>query len=265
MSLRPGILLMWLRCGLRPRLSVAQVPSSARFARYVPQRAWRSKYRTESGSPGPVVLGILGVNTAVFFAWQYARDRASRGDGDPYAFMMRNFTSGEAQLRAGRWWTLLTACFSHQATTHFTVNMLTFALTAPAIVPLIGAPSLLSLYIGSGLAASFTSIIWPYIVDPIVHGERSSLARKRFTLSQGASGSIYAVLSAYTLMRPGSTILLFFVVPVPAWLCIGGIFLWEWYSANHPQPYSHMDSVGHVGGLLAGVLYARFLRGGRLF
>ena len=70
--------------------------------------------------------------------------------------------------------------------------------------------------------------------------------------------------SAFTLMRPSSTIYLFFAIPIPAWACIGGLFAWEWYIAHFPSPRSHTDSVGHVGGLLAGVLYAR-MRRGRLF
>jgi len=219
-----------------------------------------SSSSSSSSSPSSVVLGILGVNTLVFGAWKFARQRAKEGKTFPYTTMMRHFTSGEPHLLAGRWWTLLSACFSHQDTSHFAINMLTFALTAPAIVPVIGAPSLLSLYIGSGLVASFTSIIWPYVVDPILHGERASLARRRYTYSQGASGSVYAILSAYTMMRPSSTVYLFFAIPVPAWACMAGIFAWEWYCANVPQPYSHTDSVGHVGGLLAGLVYARMFR-----
>ena len=232
--------------------------------RSTPERTHFTKQRRKSSSsipPESVILGLLGVNTVVFGAWIYARDRAKSGDAHPYAFMMRHFTSGEPQLLAGRWWTLLTSCFSHQDTMHFGVNMLTFALTAPAIVPIIGAPNLVSLYIGAGLVSSFTSIVWPYVVDPIVHGERTSLARRRYVYSQGASGSVYAILSAFTMMRPSSTIYLFFAIPMPAWACIGGLFAWEWYCANFPPAQSHTDSVGHVGGLLAGVLYARMRRG----
>ena len=103
--------------------------------------------------------------------------------------MMRHFTSGEPHLLEGRWWTLLTACISHQDVMHYGVNMLTLSLTAPALIPLIGAPGVLSLYMGAGLAASATSILWPYIVDPILHGDRTSLARRRYRLSQGASGT----------------------------------------------------------------------------
>lgn len=136
-----------------------------------------------------VIWSILGVNSIVFGAWMYARERARSGDYGMYRLMMQHFTSGEPNLRSGRWWTLLSASFSHQETWHFIINMATFAFTAPALVPLIGAPNLVAMYVGSGLAASLTSITLPYVVDPVVHREHASLARKRYTLSQGASGA----------------------------------------------------------------------------
>ncbi|WFD22815.1 rhomboid protease [Malassezia equina] len=139
-------------------------------------------------APRNVMVGLLGANTVVLGGWWYAQAQAQHGDPRAYGFMMRHFTSGEPQLLAGRWWTLLTACLSHQDLMHYGVNMLTFSLTAPALMPLIGAPGVLTLYMGAGLAASATSILWPYIVDPILHGDRTSLARRRYHLSQGASG-----------------------------------------------------------------------------
>lgn len=63
------------------------------------------------------------------------------------------------------------------------------------------------------------------------------------------------------MMRPQSMVYMFFAVPIPAWVCVGGLLAWEMYASLHPDPRSHIDSVGHVGGLLAGIAYARaFLR-----
>lgn len=265
MTLRVGgvtlfpMLLTRVGLGRWPSLSCRRAPL-VRSLRTFPARSSRPRSRVPrpSASPNSVLLGLLGVNTLVFGAWWYAKDHAQQGDPRWYNFMIRNFTSGEPQLRAGRWWTLLTACFSHQDATHFGINMLTFALTAPALIPMIGAPTLLSLYVGAGMIASATSIVWPYIVDPIIHGERTSLARHRYTFSQGASGSVYAILSAFTMMQPMSTVYLFYAIPLPAWVCIGGIAAWELYQASTPHRDGHVDHVGHVGGLLAGVAFARF-------
>lgn len=222
-------------------------------------RTTRAAFQRAPRAPSSTILFVLfGINAAVFGVWWYARDSATRfGDLRLYRFMMRNFTSGEPNLREGRWWTLLTACFSHQDMPHFAFNMLTFAFTAPALLPIIGAPQMLTLYIGAGLTASLTSLAWPYIVDPILHGEQKSLRRRRFTMSLGASGSVYAILAAFAAMRPNALFLLFYVVPVPARMCVAGILAYELYSASFPRQDNHIDSVGHVGGLLAGLVFAR--------
>lgn len=223
-------------------------------------RTARPVRRTPS-NPQYILYGLFGLNAGVYALWWYARDEAVRsGDNRMYRFMMSNFTSGEPNLRAGRWWTLLTASFSHQEFAHFGFNMLTFAFTAPALLPVIGAPQMLTLYIGSGLAASLASLAWPYVVDPLLHGDRFSLARKRYSLTQGASGSVYAMLAAYATMRPAATFYLYFALPIPAWVCVGGILAWELYASSYPRPGSHIDSVGHVGGLLAGIAFGRLRR-----
>jgi membrane associated rhomboid family serine protease len=46
----------------------------------------------------------------------------------------------------------------------------------------------------------------------------------RWRGSEGASGAIYASLAFYGALFPNTTFLLFFIVPMPAWVMIGGIF-----------------------------------------
>lgn len=181
MGVRPA----WVRPAIVPHAWPARAPLRSL------QTAARPR-RRGSFPPEFVLYGIFGVNAAVYAAWWYARDEAQRnGDHTLYRFMMRNFTSGEPNLREGRWWTLLTACVSHQELPHFAFNMLTFAFTAPALLPIVGAPQMLTLYVGAGLASTLIGIVWPYVVDPILHGERKSLGRKRHGVSQGASGTSF--------------------------------------------------------------------------
>ena len=71
-------------------------------------------------------------------------------------------------------------------------------------------------------------------------------------------GSVYAVVSAIACLQPSATFLIFYVIPAPAWLCVGGLFAWELWSASFPRPHQQTDAVGHVGGLVAGFLFARF-------
>lgn len=140
--------------------------------------------------PRNVIAWIVGINTVVFGLWVYAKDRAMRsGDPGMYWFMMRNFTTGEGNLRAGRWWTVLTYCVSHQSLPHFAFNMLTFLFTGPALLPIIGPARMLQLYFGAGIFSALASAAWPFVLSPMLGNSARQIARKRHSFSQGASGA----------------------------------------------------------------------------
>ncbi|WFD29967.1 rhomboid protease [Malassezia sp. CBS 17886] len=213
-----------------------------------------AQYESRAGRGETVIPVILGLNTLVFGAWWYARDRAERsGDPSMYWGMIRNFTSGEANLRDGRWWTLLTACFSQQTPGHFAFNMLTFAFTAPALLPIVGAARFVSLYLGAGLISSVASIAWPHVVTPHLSHSWHPAPRARFT--QGASGSVYAIIATYAVIRPTAPLYVFYVLPIPVWICVSALLGWELYASANPKAKPGIDSVGHVGGLLTGILF----------
>lgn len=62
-----------------------------------------------------VLWTLIGLNALVFLGWQYSLE-SWRKFRDPraYVWMARNFLTGEGNLRAGRFWTLITSCVSHE-------------------------------------------------------------------------------------------------------------------------------------------------------
>jgi rhomboid-like protein len=66
-------------------------------------------------------------------------------------------------------------------------------------------------------------------------------------------------LAFYGAIFPKTTFLLFFVLPMPAWALIGGMFAYDAYSAV-TNPGSGTDSAGHVGGIVAGLAAAAWAR-----
>ncbi|KAN0060430.1 hypothetical protein ACQY0O_007760 [Thecaphora frezii] len=204
---------------------------------------------------------LIALNAAVFFAWQYAQHSLERYR-DPRAalFMMANFLSGEANLLAGRWWTLVTSCISHRDVGHYMINMLGLFFMAEPVMAVVGNATFLALYFGAGVASCVVSLLWHRVVDPWMNkGGRGTGG-----YSLGASGSVYAIMTTFACMQPHATFLLFFVLPVPAWLCVSGIFAHDLYSAAM-TPGSTTDAAGHVGGILAGILFWRFgMRGFRI-
>lgn len=164
-------------------------------------------------------------------------------------------------MAQGRWWTLLTSCVSHERLDHFLVNMISLSFMAPPVLALAGPTTFALLYFGAGIVSSLVSIAGKRMVKK---ENGSALPPGRSGLSQGASGSVYAIMSAFACVHPTATFLVFFVIPAPAWAVVSGIFAWDlWHAARLPG--GQIDSAGHVGGILAGILFWRFgLRGVRL-
>ncbi|CDO74035.1 hypothetical protein BN946_scf185043.g85 [Trametes cinnabarina] len=156
--------------------------------------------------------------------------------------MRNNFISSSDNLKAGRWWTLVTSCFSHEDSMHILFNGFTFYFMAPAVLSILGNVGFLGLYLGSGIVSSLAGIAW----------RNYDKAHSQPAGSHGASGSIYAVISFFACLAPTTTFLLFGIVPMPAWAFVTGIFLYDGYSAlNHMR--ARTDTAGHIGGLLSGI------------
>ncbi|KAI5480762.1 hypothetical protein MNV49_007168 [Pseudohyphozyma bogoriensis] len=201
-----------------------------------PQSPWESWRQRLDAVPNAYVLWtLLGVNIAVFFTWQYGTSVwQTFRDPSWLVFLNKNFTVSWANISSGRFWTLLTSCFSHEGTGHIVMNMLSLYFIAPAMLA----------FLGNGIAASAFSLAFHHFIDR---------SRMNYT-SHGASGAVYGILSYFAARNPQATFLLFFVIPAPAWAIVSGIFFWDLYSSFNSRR-GRTDSAGHVGGITAGLLW----------
>ncbi|KAG6335301.1 hypothetical protein ID866_3785 [Astraeus odoratus] len=212
--------------------------SSSGWGRPPPRRGW-----LDSLDGNVIFYGIIAVNVGVYLAWQSAIS-SYRVMGDPTLLkaLRDNFLVDIRNISAGRFWTLLTACFSHQDTSHALFNGLTFYFMAPAVMQLLGNKRFLALYFLGGITSSLASVAW------------NTFVRHENISSHGASGAIMATLALYACAFPRNTFLIFFVIPCPAWVFLPGILLYDgWRSISDRR--STTDSAGHVGGLLTGIAY----------
>jgi membrane associated rhomboid family serine protease/Tfp pilus assembly protein PilF len=136
-------------------------------------------------------------------------------------------TVGEHQ-----WWRLLTSAFVHGGVWHVGMNMLGLWRIGPALEQRLGRARYLALYVGCIVVSSLASIA--------VHPE---------SVAMGASGAIFGVLAALTVLRM-----------VAAQYLVTSLLLVAFLP--------HIDNAGHVGGVVAGALLAlaldrRVLLGGR--
>lgn len=114
---------------------------------------------------------------------------------------------------------------------------------APLVLSILGNVGFLGLYLGSmclgylafcvdsnplcfmtgGVVSSLAGIAWRNRVQGREQAQGSG--------SHGASGAIYSVVSYFACVAPTTSFYIFGVLPLPAWLVVTGIFLYDGYSA----------------------------------
>ncbi|EON66968.1 hypothetical protein W97_06084 [Coniosporium apollinis CBS 100218] len=233
---------------IRPRPPPSRLPA-ARRTYY--------GYHEPSSSAVSVLWGIIGANTLVFLAWQYALPQrhglgpfASTSDRRLAQRLSQSFILHANDLKQGRYYTTLTSAFSQIDPYHYLGNM--FSLYAfgsvLAACPGVGAAHITTLALGSAIAGS---------VGWLTHTATRAAARGPWGQRQqmgalGASGMVMGIGAAAALMRPSATMLLMGIVPVPLWALIGGYFVFDSFYLDRGGNVAH---AGHLGGLAFGVAF----------
>ncbi|KAJ1722980.1 hypothetical protein LPJ53_002646 [Coemansia erecta] len=204
-------------------------------------------------TPEATVYTLIAINGAVFLVWQSAIGREkSFGDSKLTRWMMRNFTTMWANLSEGRVWTLITPAFSHVEPMHLFINMFVLYNFGPDLARLLGNKRFLGFYLGAAVCGNLISAVLRGMMQPRL-GEPSP----RTAPSLGASTSVVGITTLFACLFPQTRFLIFFVVPVPAWLATAGFITWDLMSvAKHRN--SRTDGAGHLGGAAAALGYYWF-------
>jgi membrane associated rhomboid family serine protease len=138
---------------------------------------------------------------------------------------------------AERPWTLITAMFIHAEFWHFFFNMIVLFFFGRALSNLVGHNKLLLVYFIGGIAGNALYLLL---------GDSLSVAI-------GASGAVYAVAGALTVIAPKIRVLLYFIVPMPLWVVVLVFFvIWSFVPGVAWQ--------AHIGGLVVGLIAGYFYR-----
>jgi membrane associated rhomboid family serine protease len=149
-----------------------------------------------------------------------------------------------------------TAMFMHGSWAHILGNMLFLAIFGKNVEDAFGHLRYLGFYIAGGFMANLLQT-----AITLIAGSASAAT----VPSLGASGAIAAVLGAYFVLYPDSkvvTLVLVFIVRIPAWIFLGLWFLYQFIEANNGLFSAHANGGGvaffaHVGGFIFGVIVAR--------
>ncbi len=139
-------------------------------------------------------------------------------------------------------WTLVTSLFVHDFPWHILANMFSLYFLGSYLCNIIGDARFCAVYFAGGIIGNFFYILIEHLL-----GHQNSLAF-------GASGAIFAVAGAFTVLAPKMKVLAFPIpIPMPLWVAIiGGFLLMSFFPGVAWQ--------AHLGGLVVGLIAGFFLR-----
>ncbi len=183
------------------------------------------------------LMALMGVNGAVHLLWSFGGE-AWMGD-----HFIVSFDSA-----FHRPWTLLTAIFSHRDPVHLAFNLLALWVFGSPVERVMGPFRFTLLYLFGGLAGSAAYVLWAALTGTPVG-------------ALGASGAVMAVATVYGLWFPRRTLMINFILPVPAWLAVilfVAFDLFGMLGGGGRTAYA-----AHLGGAALGLLAAlpRLVRG----
>ncbi len=189
-----------------------------------------------------VIWTIIGLNTAVFGAWQYA---GYNKDRNLLHRLLESFTSSMHNFKEGRYYTLITSAFSHQMLAHFAFNMFTLnAFGSILAFTGVGGFHMVSLTIGSAAAAPGACLYQQANKPGIGNSYASAL---------GPSGVVMAMGAAATCLMPFAPMQIMFIpINIPLWvltLAYAGIDTYYLHSN------SQIGHAAHLGGAIYGAIY----------
>jgi rhomboid-like protein len=188
------------------------------------------------------LIALIAMNSVVFVGWHF-----------PPAFRLLNkyFISVPGYPRA---LAVLGNTFSHQATSHFFLNMLVFWFMGTRLHDDVGRANFLAIYLSSAVIASFASLtVFAF--------------KKHFvTSSLGASGAIAGVTAAYLSLHARDYFKVFGLPPdplpgIPGWFLLIPIIVPDFYGLRRVGKVGgKYDHYAHLAGFATGFVGAAAVR-----
>ncbi len=197
----------------------------------------------------PMVLRIMIANGAVFFfVTVLSLISASTGRALIHSFALSHI----GLVHEFKIWQLFTYMFLHVDFFHIFMNLFGLWMFSGDLEEQWGSATFFKFYIfsgiGAGICIAFMNVIIydSYGINP---------------LTMGASGALYAVLLAYGLTWPNREVLLWFVLPVKMKYLVIFFGLIEFFGSLNMAAGvgGNVSHIGHLGGILAGFLYLKYL------
>ncbi len=190
-------------------------------------------------APRSIVVTLIIINVAAYLA-----NGLFTPDNQITALMAAN---GATLFKPWMWWQFLTYGFAHApGFQHILFNMLGLWFLGRDIEYHYGRKEFLRLYI---MMLVVGSLAWA--IGEAAMGYSGGMVI-------GASGAVAGVVVLYALNCPRRTLLLFFVLPVPAWLVGVLIVVSDLFGASGQLGDTHIAYTVHLAGAAFAFLYYQF-------
>lgn len=197
-------------------------------------------------STRPYVTWLLSVAMVAAYGWIYAS-----GQTDPFSIMQIYDTYALYPYRADgveHAMTSLSSLFIHATWTHLGINLGVFLMTGPSLERRVGPMVFLLIYGGAGMVGNLAEITLDPIVDVPVVGASTAIA--------GTVGAVIVLLARTKTPRSQRDTRAFVVAGVTClWITVP---LPDWGNVLGPQ--AEIAQIGHIGGMIAGMVAAILLR-----
>lgn len=179
---------------------------------------------------GPTTFLLVAMNIIIFCVLEYLGDTNDAGFMLYYGAM-----NPTAILQNQEWYRLFSCMFLHFGIDHLANNMLLLFLLGQIFERAVGPTRFLGIYMGSGLVGSYLSFFYLCLMG-------------RNDIVAGASGAIFGIVGGMIIViicNKGK----YSGISTRRMLFMAGITLYFGFST------AGTDNVGHIGGLLAGIIF----------
>ena len=180
-------------------------------------------YRSYRGAGVNLIFVLIGINLLLFLPTIISQEIRQE--------LIINFGLWSKGTFLDYPWGIVTSMFLHDGVFHIFANMFTLYFFGSYVYNLLGTKKFLIVYLGGGILGSVFFIL---LAPP-------------FSLAIGASGAVFALGGALSVMMPNLRVFIFPIpVPLPIWVAvIGGFFLLSLL------PFVAWEA--HLGGLVFGL------------
>jgi membrane associated rhomboid family serine protease len=211
-----------------------------------PERSGLSPYL-----PRTAVGAIIAINVAVWLVDAFVTTTVATSSGPVTVHWVSWWSSARVSTltQPWLWWQFLTAGFTHaplgseQGIWHIAGNMLVLYFLGRPVEDRYGPKEFLRFYL---LALVFANVAW-CVIGRLTGASPAALC--------GASGAIAAVVVLFAFNFPNVTILLFFILPMPAWVFGALVVAYNIYGAMTGEDRSNVAYTAHLAGAAFGLLY----------